>query len=74
MAEESLQEQGDRLDSLGITFTTDFTTFLRYAAMAFANPKKHWVDSAFEKLDKIEDSIKRFREGRPQSFEETSHD
>ncbi len=71
-----LQTQTDRLSSLSISVAPNIIHFIGDVGFArgvnvFASkPSALSLNECYGVLAKIEDAIKRFNEGRPQSFEE----
>jgi hypothetical protein len=60
----------DALQSLYCVVKSDATEFILDAHLAVTTETKSAYDRAMKRLDTIEDAIKRFRDGRPQSYQE----
>lgn len=73
--EVSLEKKARGLWALGNEMGTEILNFIRYAERADTiHPSKTYTELAENSLAHIEDAIKRYREGRPQSYEEKPKD
>jgi len=68
--EEISVPRWDAIRNLEIALKIDFLNFVEDAAAAHATESDFYVLEAETKLANIEDCIKRYRERRPQRFEE----
>ena len=68
--EEKSVPRWNTIRSLEIALKIDFLSFIEDAAAAHATESDFYVLEAETKLANIEDCIKRYRERRPQRFEE----
>ena len=68
--EEESVPRWNAIRHLEIALKIDFLSFIEDAAVANALKSAYYVLEAEAKLANIEDCIKRYRERRPQSFEE----
>ncbi len=67
---KELEQKADRLWACYNGMGIDFLTFGTYANRANVAPCYGYIEEAEHALANIEDSIKRYREGRPQHYEE----
>jgi len=69
---EEIQAQAGQLMRLAIALREDIGWLTRYSAQAEIAPLEPLVEQAEDRVDNIENSIKRYREGRKQAFEEVT--
>ncbi len=67
---KELEQKADRLWNCYNGMALDFLHFSEHANRAIASPYYGYIEEAEKALTEIEDAIKRYREGRPQAYEE----